>query len=71
MSTYKFKKGSTMPKKLLALMLLLSGCAAGGTSGINAICDIQLPTVSVNDTDQTIIEVDNYSEKVILACKGK
>jgi hypothetical protein len=42
-------------------MLLLSGCVSPVTSEIN-LCN-QLPTVSTQDTTQTIIEVDNFNAK--------
>ncbi|RTL05370.1 hypothetical protein EKK58_08195 [Candidatus Dependentiae bacterium] len=53
-----------MSKSTILVMSLLSvsGCVAtSGTDRIN-LCK-ELPTVSVNDTDQTIIEVDNFNEK--------
>jgi len=37
-------------------------------SSAEAICSIPLPTVSLDDTDTTIIEVDNFSAKFRAAC---
>lgn len=42
--------------------LLLSGCVGTGTSDRINLCN-ELPTVSEKDTDQTIIEVDNFNAK--------
>lgn len=52
-----------MSKSIVLVMSLLSvtGCVAPSGDRIN-LCN-QLPTVSENDTDQTIIEVDNFNEK--------
>lgn len=53
-----------MLKSTVLVMSLLSvtGCVApSGTNRIN-LCN-ELPTVSVNDTTQTINEVDNFNEK--------
>jgi hypothetical protein len=56
-------------KLALIVMLLLSGCV-GTTNSAEAICSIPLPTVSLQDTDQTIIEVDLFSERFRRACNG-
>jgi len=48
-------------------MLLLTGCGTTINS-VDALCSIPLPTVSEDDTTQTIIEVDNYSAKWRAAC---
>lgn len=58
-----------MWKYTMMFVLLLSACQGAGTSGIN-LCD-ELPTVSRNDTDQTIIEVDNFNAKYeAIYCNG-
>lgn len=43
-------------------MLLLPGCAKKGDFGKIDLCD-ELPTISPADTEQTIIEVDNFNAK--------
>jgi hypothetical protein len=50
-------------------MMLLSGCAGMVISG-SAVCQLepQLPTVSEEDTDQTILEIDNFNSKFRSAC---
>ena len=53
---------------VLAALLLLSACASTGSSAIDVLCAVDLPTVSRMDTDQTIIEVDNFSAKFRAAC---
>jgi len=52
-------------------MMLLSGCASLASSEIDAVCSLlkDLPTVSGEDTDRTIIEVDNFNAKFKRVCK--
>ena len=52
----------------LTLMLLLSGCGSLAVSGSDVFCDLPTPTVSANDTPQTIIEVDNFLAKRKAVC---
>jgi hypothetical protein len=58
---------------ILSVMLLLQGCVSSTkfeTSDIN-LCG-ELPSVSVNDTTETILEVDNFNAKyVALYCNAK
>lgn len=58
--------------RLVALtgILLLTSCGQWATSG-EAICSLEpeLPTVSTQDTDQTIIEVANFNSKFREGCK--
>lgn len=59
-----------MSKKILIGMLLLTGCVETVKSGTINLCN-NLPSVSVKDTDQTIIEVDNFNAKYKAAyCNG-
>lgn len=51
-----------MSRLLLLGTMLLSGCVGTGTSDRINLCN-ELPTVSEKDTDQTIIEVDNFNAK--------
>jgi hypothetical protein len=55
---------------MLLVMTLLSACASVGTSGTINLCN-KLPTVSEKDTDQTIIEVDNFNAqyRALYGCK--
>lgn len=55
----------------LGLILVVSGCVKTVGSGTEAVCSLQkdLPTVSREDTDRTIIEVDNFTEKFLRACR--
>jgi hypothetical protein len=54
----------------LILIALLSGCLKTVDYGIDAICSIDPPTVSRNDTPQTIIEVDNFRAKWEAICNA-
>jgi len=49
-------------------MLPLSACVTT-TNSAEAICSIPLPTVSVDDTTETLISVDLFSEQFRQACK--
>lgn len=51
-----------MSRLLLLGMMLCVGCTPVAQSARINLCN-QLPTVSEKDTDQTIIEVDNFNEK--------
>lgn len=51
-------------------MLLLSGCVTT-TNSAEAICSIPLPKVSTEDTTETIIDVDLFSERFRRACNGR
>ena len=53
----------------LIAMLLLSGCVTT-TNSANAICSIPLPKVSTEDTTETLIAVDLFSERFRRACNG-
>ena len=53
---------------ILTLVLLVAGCVSTGSSGINAVCGLELPSVSPQDTDLTQIELDNFSERFRAAC---
>ncbi len=59
-----------MQKIIVISFLCLSGCVSVGTSGTINLCD-KLPTVSEKDTDQTIIEVDNFNAqyRAFYGCK--
>lgn len=54
---------------VLTGIVLLSGCSQMATSA-EAICGLEpeLPTVSREDTDQTIIEVANFNGKFRAGC---
>ena len=52
----------------LTVLTLLSACAETNTYGTDTFCAIPLPSVSLSDTDQTIIEVDNYNAKIDALC---
>ncbi len=51
-----------MQKIIVISLLCLSACTPVAQSARINLCN-QLPTVSEKDTDQTIIEVDNFNEK--------
>lgn len=51
-----------MSRLLLLGTTLFCGCVGTGTSDRINLCN-ELPTVSEKDTDQTIIEVDNFNAK--------
>ena len=51
-----------MWKLVIPVMMLLSACASPIGLGKINLCK-ELPTVSGKDTDQTIIEVDNFNAK--------
>lgn len=50
-------------------LLLLTGCLKVEDSAIKTLCP-HLPTVSRQDTPQTIIEVDNFNAKFDAAVGG-
>lgn len=53
-----------------SLVLILSGCVNTVRSEIN-LCG-QLPSVSVRDTTETILEVDNFNQKYMaLYCNAQ
>lgn len=49
-------------------MLLLSACARPDGYETDTYCSIPLPTVSRHDTEQSIIEWDNYLARVDALC---
>jgi hypothetical protein len=51
-----------MFKLILIGMLPLTACVGLDTFEMTNLCN-ELPTVSLRDTDQTIIEVDNFNAK--------
>lgn len=51
-----------MSKLILIVMLPLSACVGLDTFERTNLCN-ELPTVSEKDTDQTVIEVDNFNAK--------
>lgn len=51
-----------MWKSTLIVTMLLSACVNTSQSDRINLCNV-LPTVSEQDTDQTIIEVDNFNAK--------
>lgn len=59
-----------MQKVIVFSLFLLTGCVETVKSGTINLCN-DLPSVSVKDTDQTIIEVDNFNAKYKAAyCNG-
>jgi hypothetical protein len=60
-----------MSKLMLLVMLLLPACGSQDMLERINLCN-QLPTVSEKDTDQTIVEVDNFNAKYeALYCNAK